>query len=125
TTTYNRAYTLHKLYESLKRQTSKDFCWLIVDDGSQDNTEDLVKIWQDESIVPINYIYQENKGMLGGHNTAYDNITTELNVCIDSDDYMPDNAIERILTLWKENGSDSLAGMVGLDAYEDGEIIGK
>lgn len=125
TTTYNRAYTLHKVYESLKRQTSKDFCWLIIDDGSKDNTKELVSDWGRENAIPIKYVYQENKGMLGGHNTAYDHIDTELNVCIDSDDYMPDNAIERILKLWDQNKEESVAGLVGLDAYESGEIIGE
>lgn len=124
TTTYNRAYTLPRVYESLKRQTSKDFCWLIIDDGSKDNTQEIVREWEVESIVPIKYIFQENKGMLGGHNTAYDNIDTELSVCIDSDDYMPDDAIEKILTLWKKNKHNSIAGLVGLDAYQSGEIIG-
>lgn len=124
TTTYNRAYILHKLYESLKRQTSKDFCWLVVDDGSVDNTKELVQHWQGEKLFDIKYVYQKNLGMLGGHNTAYDNINTELNICIDSDDYMPDNAVEKILNIWKERKSDSFAGMVGLDAYESGQIIG-
>lgn len=62
--------------------------------------------------------------MHGAHNTAYRNITTELNTCIDSDDWMPDDAVEKIITLWKANGSDSYAGMIGLDQREDGSIIG-
>ena len=96
TPTYNRAYTLHKCYESLKRQTNKNFIWLIIDDGSSDNTKDLVKEWIEENKISIKYIYQDNKGMHGAHNTAYENITTELNICIDSDDYMPEDSIEKI-----------------------------
>jgi glycosyltransferase involved in cell wall biosynthesis len=124
TPTFNRAYTLHLGYESLKRQTSKDFVWLIIDDGSSDETKELVESWISENIVPISYHYQENQGMHGAHNTAYELIETELNVCIDSDDYMPEDAVEKIITFWKKNGSDRYAGIVGLDASPEGEIIG-
>lgn len=124
TPTYNRAYTLHFCYESLKRQTSKDFVWLIIDDGSTDNTKELVKRWITENIVPIRYHYQENLGMHGAHNTAYELIDTELNVCIDSDDYMPDDAVGKITKFWKKFGSERYAGIVGLDASPDGSVIG-
>ena len=124
TPTHNRAYTLHLCYESLKRQTCKDFIWLIIDDGSKDNTKKLVADWKEENIVPIQYYFQENQGMHGAHNTAYDLIKTELNVCIDSDDYMSDNAVEKIIKFWKENGDADYAGIVGLDANQRGDIIG-
>ncbi|MBT2699461.1 glycosyltransferase family 2 protein [Bacillus sp. ISL-40] len=124
TPTYNRAYTLHLCYESLQRQTSKDFIWLIIDDGSTDNTKELVKRWITENTVPIRYHYQENLGMHGAHNTAYELIDTELNVCIDSDDYMPDDAVEKITEFWKNFGSGRFAGIVGLDASPDGRVIG-
>lgn len=124
TPTYNRSYTLHLCYESLKRQTNKDFIWLIIDDGSTDNTNELVTRWKKENLVPILYHYQENQGMHGAHNTAYKLIDTELNVCIDSDDYIPDNAVDNILSFWKKYGSDKYAGIVGLDANPNGEIIG-
>lgn len=124
TPTYNRAYTLHLCYESLIRQTSKDFVWLIIDDGSSDGTSELVKKWQTKNTVPIIYHYQENQGMHGAHNTAYERIETELNVCIDSDDYMADDAVEKIVQFWKKYGSDKYAGIVGLDASPNGEIIG-
>jgi glycosyltransferase involved in cell wall biosynthesis len=124
TPTFNRAYTLHMCYESLKRQTSKDFVWLIIDDGSTDQTEELIQSWISEGSVPIQYHYQENQGMHGAHNTAYELINTELNVCIDSDDYMADDAVERIVTFWKKKGSDKYAGIVGLDATPNGIIIG-
>ncbi|MDQ0253159.1 glycosyltransferase involved in cell wall biosynthesis [Evansella vedderi] len=124
TPTFNRAYTLHKCYESLKRQTCKDFKWLIIDDGSSDNTFELVNQWILENKVPIKYFYQENQGMHGAHNTAYELIETELNVCIDSDDYMADNAVEKILSFWKEYGCEEYAGIVGLDATPEGSVIG-
>lgn len=124
TPSYNRAYTLHKCYLSLKRQTCKDFVWLIIDDGSTDNTKELVGSWIQEGEIPIQYHYQENQGMHGAHNTAYELIETELNVCIDSDDYMSDDAVKRILSFWKLNGSEKYAGIVGLDATQSGKIIG-
>ena len=124
TPSYNRAYTLHKCYESLLRQTSKDFTWLIIDDGSSDNTKELVDSWINENKIEINYIYQENQGMHGAHNTAYKNIKTELNVCIDSDDYMPDDAVEKIINFWNKNKRSDLAGIMALDAYTDGKVIG-
>lgn len=119
TPAYNRGYIIHKCYESLCRQTSKDFVWLVVDDGSTDNTAELVKEWQkQDNGFEIKYIYKENGGMHTAHNTAYENIDTELNVCIDSDDYMPDNAVEKIISFWRENGSDKFAGIIALDIYE-------
>lgn len=124
TPTFNRAYTLHLCYESLKRQTCRDFVWLIVDDGSSDQTKELVEEWVNERIIAIRYHYQENQGMHGAHNTAYELIDTELNVCIDSDDCMTDDAVEKIVTFWREHGSDQYAGIIGLDATKDGKIIG-
>ena len=124
TPAYNRAHTIGRTYESLCRQTSNDFEWLVIDDGSQDNTEELVNGWICEGRIPIRYIKQKNQGMHGAHNTAYANIATELNVCIDSDDWMPDDAVERMVNFWKENGSEKYAGIVGLDQRADGSIIG-
>lgn len=124
TPAYNRAYTIGRTYESLCRQTCKDFEWLVIDDGSTDNTKELVQSWIQENKISIRYIYQENQGMHGAHNTAYRNITTELNTCIDSDDYMPDDAVEQIVTFWKENGGAKYAGIIGLDQKKNGVIIG-
>ena len=124
TPAYNRAYTLHLGYEALLRQTCQDFEWLIIDDGSTDNTRELVAGWIKENKIPIRYHYQENQGMHGAHNTAYRLITTELNTCIDSDDYMPDDAVEKIVTFWKKYGSNEVAGIIGLDADFQGNIIG-
>ena len=121
---YNRAHTIGRTYESLGRQTCKDFEWLVIDDGSADNTRALVEGWIKEDKIPVRYIYQQNQGMHGAHNTAYRNIATELNTCIDSDDYMPDDAVEKIVTFWKQYGSDRYAGIIGLDQTMDGKIIG-
>jgi len=126
TPTYNRAFCLANCYNSLVNQTNTDFKWLIIDDGSQDDTETLVNSWITENKVDIQYHYQENQGMHSGHNAAYDLIDTELNVCIDSDDFMPDNAVEIILNIWnKKDRNKNLAGIIGLDAFKDGTIAEK
>jgi glycosyltransferase involved in cell wall biosynthesis len=124
TPTFNRAYCLHQCYESLVRQTCKDFVWLIIDDGSTDNTKNLVDKWKKDNLIDIEYIWQMNQGMHGAHNTAYEAIKTELNVCIDSDDYMPDDAVEKIMTMWKAFGSEIVSGIIGLDSFTDGKVIG-
>ena len=124
TSTYYRAYCLSKCYESLLRQTNKDFEWLVVDDGSTDNTKELVESWRQEKKIDIRYIYKTNGGMHTGYNTAYDNIFTELAISIDSDDYMTDDAVEKILSFWEKNKAPQYAGIVGLDIFPNGDVIG-
>ena len=125
TPAYNRAHTLPRTYESLCQQNCKDFVWLIVDDGSQDNTAELVKQWQSrDNGFEIRYQFKENGGMHTAHNTAYENIDTELNVCIDSDDKLAPGAVEKILRKWDEVKDMGYAGIIGLDADFDGKVIG-
>lgn len=124
TPTYNRAYCLGDLYESLCRQTSNDFLWLIIDDGSTDETKSLVEKWQKEDKIAITYFYKENGGMHSGYNAAYDLIETELNMCMDSDDYCTDHAVASILNHWKIFGSDKFAGIFALDSLKNGKVIG-
>ena len=124
TLTYNRGYCIHKCYESLLRQTCDDFEWLVVDDGSTDDTRLIVERWIQEARIPIHYIYKENGGMHTGYNVAYDNIFTELAVAIDSDDYMTDDAVEKIVNFWEQNKEEQYAGLICLDITEDGKVIG-
>lgn len=126
TPAYNRAHTLPRTYESLCRQDCKDFVWLVVDDGSSDNTAALVRSWQEqENGFEIRYLYKENGGMHTAHNAAYEVIDTELNVCIDSDDYLADGAVKKILDKWCSVKDLGYAGIIGLDADLDGKLIGK
>lgn len=126
TPTYNRAYILPKCYESLCRQTCKDFEWLIIDDGSTDSTKELVAQWQtQENGYPIRYIYKQNGGLHTGYNTAIANMNTELSICIDSDDSMPEDAVERILNEWQKVKESGAAGLIGLDLDQTGNLIGK
>lgn len=126
TPAYNRAHTIGLTYESLKKQNCKEFIWLIIDDGSTDNTSELVEQWKNESCgFEIRYIYKENGGMHTAHNIAYENIDTELNVCIDSDDCLAEEAVQKILNKWEAVKDFGYAGIIGLDAdMNTGEIIG-
>lgn len=124
TPAYNRAHLLPRLYESLLRQTCQEFTWLIIDDGSIDNTKDLVDTWISEGRIHIRYFYKENGGMHTAHNAAYERIDTELNTCIDSDDWLTDSAVEKIINFWRMHGSDRYSGIVALDATETSGVIG-
>ena len=126
TPAYNRAHTIGRTYESLKKQNCKEFIWLIIDDGSTDNTSELVEQWKNESCgFEIRYIYKENGGMHTAHNIAYENIDTELNMCIDSDDCLAEEAVQKILNKWEAVKDFGYAGIIGLDAdMNTGEIIG-
>lgn len=125
TPAYNRAELLTRCYEWMKKQTCKDFIWMIIDDGSTDNTGDVVREWQKQSNgFTIEYYYKPNGGLYTTYNEAISHIETELCVCIDSDDFMPENAVEIILDFWKKHGSDRYAGIVGLDYSLQGEPLG-
>lgn len=89
TPTYNRAYCLSDLFESLCRQTTMRFEWLIVDDGSTDNTQELVNSFQTKGKFPITYIKQDNGGKQRAFNTGVQRCKSELFMCVDSDDTVP------------------------------------
>ena len=126
TPAYNRAHTLSRTYESLCQQECKDFIWLVVDDGSTDGTGELVRTWQQKNKdFEIRYVYKENGGMHTAHNTAYEMIDTELNVCIDSDDCLEKGAVQKILDKWATVRNQGYAGLIGLDADMNGNLIGK
>ncbi|MBQ8352007.1 MAG: glycosyltransferase family 2 protein [Clostridia bacterium] len=113
TPTYNRAHLLRPLYESLKAQTTDDFCWLVVDDGSTDDTEALIASFVTEGGVDITYVKQENHGKYVAHNTGVRLASTELIVCVDSDDTLYPHALARVLEVWQTVGQDpAIAGIV-------------
>lgn len=123
TPTYNRRYILDKLYESLKRQAFKDFEWLIIDDGSTDSTENLVKNWMsDNTEFQIRYYYFENSGKQREINRALDLAKGELFFTVDSDDILTDDALEKI-DAWEKTlpNNKKFCGLAG----SDGDMSGK
>ncbi len=100
TPTYNRAHLLPRVYESLCCQSCQDFEWLVIDDGSTDATRELVQGWINEGRIRIQYHWKENGGLYTGYNAAYKLAEGELCVCIDSDDWMPADAVEIIRNTW-------------------------
>lgn len=117
TPTYNRAYILPKLYESLCIQTCQDFEWLIVDDGSTDHTRELIDGWIKDGKIDIRYIYQENAGKMIAHNRAVSLIESELFVCIDSDDQLLNqDVIKDSLDFWDEYCKKGFPGGVCTDS---------
>lgn len=111
TPSYNRAYTLPRLYESLKNQTNKNFIWLIVDDGSIDETKSLVQKFINENIIEIQYIFQTNKGKHIAINNGLKHTKTDFFCVIDSDDYLVENALQEMQLLsGKTRDKNQIAG---------------
>lgn len=116
TPTYNRGYLLEELFDSLKSQDSFQFEWIIVDDGSNDNTYAVVKTFQTETKeFPIYYIQQKNKGKHIAINNGVHHATGNFIFIVDSDDVLPPDSVSTILTWTKDIGSlDYIAGVAGL-----------
>ena len=97
TPTYNRAHVLHRAYESLQRQTVRDFEWVVVDDGSTDDTPALLTRWQAEADFPMTwYRYSNNRGKSAAVNVGRSLVSGKYTLMLDSDDALLDNAIETI-----------------------------
>lgn len=125
TPTYNRAYILGKLYESLCRQTAGDFEWIVVDDGSTDGTEALVRGWSSTAPFSLRYVRQANGGKHRAINRAVREARGELFFIVDSDDYLADNAVERVLSQYDTvRGREDFAGVCGMKVYPDGHRVG-
>lgn len=125
TPTYNREHLLNRCYESLCRQTSYNFCWLIVNDGSTDGTRDMVNKWvKNENRFQIQYVEKENGGLHTAYNVAVAQAKTELFTCLESDDYFTDDAIETIERVWTPEIRDNYVGFISLCIDVDGRLIG-
>jgi glycosyltransferase involved in cell wall biosynthesis len=124
TPTYNRSHYLLKLYQSLKQQTSLDFLWLIIDDGSSDSTKEIIKQIQQNSTFDIQYIFQENGGKHLAINSAMGHIQSELVFIVDSDDLLVEDAITTILSDWSSYKDESIIGFSYLRGDLSGNIIG-
>ena len=100
TPTYNRANTLQRVYDSLCGQTYRNFEWLVVDDGSTDDTRAMIAAWQIQATFPIRYIYQENQGKHIAFNRGVHEAKGELFLTLDSDDACVPTALERLKFHW-------------------------
>ena len=129
TPAYNRGYIIEQLYESLCRQTFRDFEWIVVDDGSTDNTEEVMqRLMARENFFPIIYKKQPNGGKHRAWNRGVELASGELFFGCDSDDYLTDDALEiadRIERSIPEAEKGSFAGICGLKAYQDASVVGK
>lgn len=115
TPTFKRRQTLTRVYESLLTQTSKDFLWMIIDDGSYDGTEELVNTWIKDNKLNIKFYSQENSGKTKSVNRSIRKTKTPLWLCLDSDDWLDTKAVEYIIEEYKKIKNDtSVCGMIGL-----------
>lgn len=111
TPTYNRAYILPMLYNSLLNQENDNFEWLIIDDGSTDDTRILVDKWVLEQKISIRYLYQENQGKSQAINNGATNALGELFFIVDSDDQLTNDAVSYVEKYWNKVSSNELAGL--------------
>lgn len=126
TATYNRGYIIGNLYKSLEIQTIKDFEWIIVDDGSKDDTESLYKKWiQQNKLFDIKYIKQNNGGKHRALNRGIKEAKGDYIIIVDSDDYLESNAIELILK-WINSikNEEKIGAVAGNKKFENGKMIG-
>ena len=139
TPTYNRAHLLPRVYESLCKQTFRDFEWVIVDDGSVDDTKSLsLSLIPEQSsptrslskregnFVPVRYFYQVNGGKHRAINRGVKEAKGELFFIVDSDDWLPEDALEIVARRYDEIRHDkTFAGVAGFDITPDGKRIGR
>ena len=123
TPTFNRANCLEKLYLSLINQTNKDFEWIIVDDGSNDNTSSLVSEWLKNKKIDIRYFYKENGGKHTALNVGVEKSLGDYFIIVDSDDYLTNNAVEMIISKFSDLPSD-YAGVAFLKIFSNGSNVG-
>lgn len=125
TPTYNRENLLPRLYESLKRQSIKDFVWLVVDDGSTDNTKSLIEGFISENAIEIEYIYRENGGKMRAHNDGVRNSRTPYFLCLDSDDYLVGDAVEKLIYSAEKAKKEviNFAGVIAHKGRSESELL--
>ena len=125
TPTYNRAHTLPRLFRSLQNQSVQNFLWMVIDDGSTDGTEQLISSMMSQSNFSILYYQKENGGKHTALNYAFDRITTELILIVDSDDRLTGDALETIEKKWAQVKDDkTVAGISFLLGSSGTDVIG-
>lgn len=127
TPTYNRAYTLERLFQSIQAQPFHDAEWVIVDDGSTDNTQELVESWTaNRSLaIPIHYIKQQNGGKHVAWNTGLSVAKGAVFFPVDSDDYLTDHALESIQRMASTvNSDDKIIAVSGVRMFPGNKATG-
>lgn len=127
TPTYNRADTLHRVYESLLDQSNRDFEWLIIDDGSQDNTRSLVDQWIAKKQFSIRYHFQNNAHKFSTILRAAEMAKGELLLTLDSDDRLIPDALQIFYDAWQSiepDEKEKFSAVTGLCINQNGEVIG-
>lgn len=128
TATYNREKLLSRLYKSLCEQTCKDFEWIVIDDGSVDDTEELVNEFINKKIIDITYVKKINGGKHTAMNLGIDIAKCEFCFFVDSDDFLPSNSIEIIYKKLNHiknlDEYDKLAGICGDNQDQNANLIG-
>lgn len=127
TPTYNRAHTLQRVYESIAAQSLRDFEWIVVDDGSTDNTADLITAWARKADFPIRYFHQVHGHKKTAFNRGVREARGELFICWDSDDTAPPTALDILRDRWFAIPLEERAayvGITGLCADEQGNVVG-
>lgn len=124
TPTYNRAYTLGNLYESLRKQTCLDFEWIIVDDGSEDNTQTLCESFRAD-LFPVRYYRTDNRGKHCAINFGARMAEGDWFYIVDSDDLLPANAIELLIAEEKHIKSPRVGVLSGMRYYSSGKVIAR
>lgn len=123
TPTYNRATEIRRLYNSLKEQTNKDFEWVVIDDGSLDNTKAVMQEFISEGLINIKFFVQENSGKMKAHNRGVQKANGDLFVCVDADDWLTKDAVEQIVKTADKVHNDSVAGLLFNDLDGNSNIV--
>lgn len=119
TPAYNRAKLLPRLYQSLLEQSCTDFEWLVVDDGSTDDTASVIRSFAEERKIDICYFRKENGGKHTAYNYALEKARGEWFFCVDADDFLGSDAVARILNTVRNHGIGA-----GIIAYKE-DVHGK
>lgn len=127
TPTFNRAHTLHRVFDSLQAQTCRDFEWLVIDDGSTDDTPALMARYQKEAGFPVRYLREPHRGAHHAHNLSLRESRGQLWVKLDSDDGCVPEALARLQHHWEHLPAaqrDSFSGVTGLCRDQNGALVG-
>jgi glycosyltransferase involved in cell wall biosynthesis len=125
TPTYNRADELIALHKSLLSQTVKGFEWVIVDDGSVDHTKELLDSFKASTNFSITYIYQKNGGKHRAINQGVKIAQGDLFFIVDSDDFLPQHAVETLIDIYENHKHlPAFGGVAGRKSYFDGKLVG-